>query len=264
MAATKEIVRLAAVGDLHCGKTSHGRFQALFSRAAEEADVLLLCGDLTDYGTPDEARVLARELGSASHIPIVGVLGNHDHESNKMEEVWEILTAAGVTLLDGDTCEFHGLGFAGVKGFAGGFGTRTLRSWGEPSIKAFVREAVEEALKLETGLAKLQTERRIALLHYAPIEETIVGEAREIYPLLGTSRLEDPFNRYPVSMVFHGHAHFGTPEGRTRAGVPVYNVAMPLLLRTAPDRPAFRVVEIRVNEGADERTELDGDVDSPS
>ena len=237
-------MRLAAVGDLHCGKTSQGRFQTLFSRAAEQADVLLLCGDLTDYGLPDEARILARDLAFAADLPIVGVLGNHDYESGKAEEIWEILTQAGVTLLDGDSCEVQGLGFAGVKGFAGGYGARTLRAWGEPSIKAFVREAVEEALKLETGLAKLQTPQRIALLHYAPIEGTVVGEAKELYPLLGTSRLEDPFNRHPVSVVFHGHAHFGTPEGRTRNGVPVYNVAMPLLLRIAPERPPFRIVEV--------------------
>jgi Icc-related predicted phosphoesterase len=239
------MVRLAAVGDLHCSKQSAGRLHDLFGRAAEQADVLLLCGDLTDYGLPEEARILARELsGVAARIPIVAVLGNHDHESGRGEEVWEILTGAGVTLLDGDTCEFHGIGFAGVKGFAGGFGARTLRSFGEPSIKAFVREAVEESLKLETSLAKLQTEQRVALLHYAPIEATIVGEPPEIYALLGTSRLEDPVNRYPVNMVFHGHAHFGSLEGRTRAGVPVYNVAMPLLARTRPELPAFRLVEV--------------------
>ena len=133
----------------------------------------------------------------------------------------------------------------GVKGFAGGFGARTLRSWGEPSIKAFVHEAVEEALKLESGLAKLQTVQRVALMHYAPIEATIEGEARELYPLLGTSRLEDPFNRYPVDMIFHGHAHFGSPTGYTRAGVTVYNVAMPLLQRREPEHPPFRLVELR-------------------
>jgi Icc-related predicted phosphoesterase len=248
-------VRLAAVGDLHCSKSAQGRFQHLFACVAEQADVLLLCGDLTDFGLPDEARILAREVANlAAHIPIVGVLGNHDFESGKAEEVWEILTGAGITLLDGDTCEFHGVGFAGVKGFAGGFGARTLRSFGEPSIKAFVREAVEESLKLETSLANLRTEQRIALLHYAPIEATITGEPPEIYPLLGTSRLEDPFNRYPVSMVFHGHAHFGTPEGHTRAGVPVYNVAMPLLARTAPDLPSFKLVEVRPAEPLQHRS----------
>ena len=241
-----ETIRLAAVGDLHCAKNSKGALQGLFSRAAEQADVLLLCGDLTDYGLPEEARVLARELsGAAAKIPIVGVLGNHDHESGKAEEVWDILCDAGVKMLDGGTCEFHGIGFTGVKGFAGGFGARTLRSWGEPSIKAFVHEAVEEALKLESGLAKLQTVQRVALMHYAPIEATIEGEARELYPLLGTSRLEDPFNRYPVDMIFHGHAHFGSPTGYTRAGVTVYNVAMPLLQRREPEHPPFRLVELR-------------------
>lgn len=246
MDVPNENIRLAAVGDLHCAKGSRGTLQTLFNRAAEQADVLLLCGDLTDYGHPEEAQVLARELRSAAKIPIVAVLGNHDYESGKAEAVCEILSEVGVKMLDGDTCEIHGIGFTGVKGFAGGFGARTLRSWGEPSMKAFVHEAVEEALKLESGLSKLQTPQRVALMHYAPIEATIDGEARELYPLLGTSRLEDPFNRYPVDMIFHGHAHFGTLTGTTRSGVTVYNVAMPLLQRRQPDRPPFRLVELHV------------------
>jgi Icc-related predicted phosphoesterase len=242
----KETIRLAAVADIHCGKSSQGKLEPLFARAAALADVLILSGDLTDYGLPEEAKVLARELACAKKIPILGVLGNHDHESGKASEVSEILCEAGMVVLDGHTCEFHGIGFAGAKGFGGGFGKRMLSPWGELTMKAFVHEAVEEALKLESALAKLRTPQRIAVLHYSPIESTVVGEHREIFPFLGTSRLEDALARHPVSMVFHGHAHHGSMEGRTSKDVPVYNVAMPLLARMRPEEPPFRLVEVRV------------------
>ena len=148
-------------------------------------------------------------------------------------------------LLDGEACEIHGVGFAGVKGFAGGFGPAMLRPWGEPSIKAFVHEAVDEALKLECALGTLRSTHRIALMHYAPIEATVLGEPREIFPYLGTSRLEDSLHRYPVSMVLHGHAHHGSLEGATSRGIPVYNVALPLLQRALPEHAPFRVIELR-------------------
>jgi len=237
-------LRIAAIGDLHCTRASEGAFQPLFGKVGESADVLVLCGDLTDYGTPEEARVLAKELG-ATKIPRVAVLGNHDFESGASAEVARILAdAAGVIVLDGTAVEVLGVGFAGVKGFAGGFGERALQSWGEEPIKAFVRAALDEALKLETALARLRTPGRVALLHYAPIGETVGGEPTEIFPFLGSSRLEEPLNRYRPSVVFHGHAHRGRPEGATAAGVPVYNVALPLLKRIDPDRPPFRVVEV--------------------
>jgi Icc-related predicted phosphoesterase len=245
MATPKDAIRLAALGDLHCRKGMQGRLAAIFERAAEEADVLVLCGDLTDFGTEDEARLLAKELSGAGKMPIVGVLGNHDFESHHERDVRNILTDAGLMLLDGEACEIHGVGFAGVKGFAGGFGPGMLRPWGEPSIKAFVHEAVEEALKLECALGTLRTKHRIALMHYAPIEATVLGEPREIFPYLGTSRLEDSLHRYPVSMVFHGHAHHGALEGVTSRGVPVYNVALPLLQRELPDHAPFRLIELR-------------------
>jgi len=235
-------VRVAAVGDLHCTKASLGALQALFSRIAESADVLVLCGDLTDRGQPDEARLLAKEL-QAVKVPKVAVLGNHDFESDAAGEVTDILTQADVTILDGTVLEVSGVGFAGAKGFAGGFGERALQAWGEEPIKTFVRAAVDEALKLESALAKLRTLSRVVLLHYAPVRDTCDGEPFEIYPFLGSSRLEEPLNRYAASVVFHGHAHRGQPEGKTTGGVPVYNVALPLLQRLYPDRP-FRVVEI--------------------
>ena len=236
-------VRSAAVGDLHCSRTSTGAFQALFARIAESADVLAMCGDLTDRGQAEEARVLAKEL-QALKIPKVAVLGNHDFESETAAEVVEILSASGVSILDGTALEIAGVGIVGAKGFAGGFGERALQAWGEEPIKTFVRSAVEETLKLESALARLRTMGRVVIMHYAPVRDTCDGEPFEIYPFLGSSRLEEPINRYAASVVFHGHAHSGRPEGKTSAGVPVYNVALPLLQRLFPDQPPFRVVEI--------------------
>jgi Icc-related predicted phosphoesterase len=244
MATPKDIVRIAAVGDLHYGRAStHGSLQPLFTQVNDIADIFVLAGDLTDFGLPEEARALAREITGTLKIPAVGVLGNHDYESNQQEEVRAILKDAGIVTLDGDTTEIHGIGFAGVKGFAGGFGRRALGPWGEPIIKNFVHEAVAEALKLETALARLRTRRLIAILHYSPIEQTVEGEPKEIYPFLGCSRLEEPLMHYPVDAVFHGHAHHGQPEGRTHNGSPVYNVSITLMRERSPERP-FHLVEI--------------------
>jgi Icc-related predicted phosphoesterase len=239
-------VRVAAVGDVHCTKTSQGALQPLFQQIGDSADILVLCGDLTDYGLPEEAQVLAKELTTSLKIPVVAVLGNHDFESGQAQEVQRILSDAGVKMLDGDGCEVHGIGFAGVKGFAGGFGDRALRPWGEESMKRFVHEVIDEALKLERAIARLQTAQRIVVLHYSPVQATVEGEAPEIFPFLGSSRLEEPLNHYPVTAIFHGHAHHGSPEGRTQRGVPVYNVALPLLRRLYPDQPPFRVEAIPV------------------
>lgn len=241
------VVRVAAVADLHCTKTSQGAFQPLFARIVESAEVLLLAGDLTDYGQPDEARVLVREL-SVARLPMAAVLGNHDLESGKEAEIEQILADAGVAVLNGDACELMGIGIAGIKGFGGGFGPRALGPWGETIIKQFVHEAVNEALKLEAALARLRTSNLVALLHYSPIQQTVEGEPLEIYPFLGSSRIEEPINRFPVSLVVHGHAHRGQLEGRTKSGAPVYNVSMPLLRRSCPDRPAFRVFEVTVSD----------------
>ncbi|HVL76124.1 MAG TPA: metallophosphoesterase [Noviherbaspirillum sp.] len=236
-------IRFAAVGDIHCTERSSGDLRAFFAQAADASDALLLCGDLTDYGTPEEAHVLAEAL-AAARVPVVAVLGNHDYESGMQDEVRKILCDSGVRVLDGEAVEVHGVGIAGAKGFAGGYGRRALGPWGESIIKEFVQEAIREALKLETALAKLRTDQRIAMLHYSPIEATVQGEPVEIYCFLGTSRLEDPLLRYPVDAVVHGHAHRGTPEGRTVNNIPVYNVAKPLLQRSFPDRPAFRIIEV--------------------
>lgn len=245
MAETQGTVRLAAVSDIHYGKTSQGSLQAVFAQIAASADILLLCGDLTDYGLPEEAEILAQDLALVT-LPIVAVLGNHDYEAGYVDEVRGILADAGVTLLDGDACEIKGVGFAGVKGFGGGFGRGTLGFWGEPAIKQFVQEAIDEALRLESALARLRSQTRIGVLHYAPIQATVEGEPAEIFPWLGTSRLEEPFARYPVDAIFHGHAHSGSPEGRTIGGIPVYNVAMSLLQKRYPDQPPFRILELPV------------------
>lgn len=243
MSASKAVVRIAAVGDIHCTTTSQGMLQPLFAQATEQADVLLLCGDLTDYGQADEAHVLVNELATTT-IPTLAVFGNHDYEAGQPEVVRQILTEAGVKLLDGEACEVAGIGFAGVKGFAGGFGSRMLQAWGEDVVKQFVHEAVEEALKLESALAKLNTPQRVAVLHYSPIQETVEGEPCDILPFLGSSRLEEPLNRFAVAVAFHGHAHHGHLEGQTSSNIPVYNVSMPLLQKHFPDQPAFRLVEI--------------------
>jgi Icc-related predicted phosphoesterase len=249
----KDIVRIAALGDLHYGRTSApGSLQPLFSQINESADILALCGDLTDYGLAEEARAFVKELTPAVKIPIVSVLGNHDYESNQQGEIVHILKDAGVAVLDGETTEIHGIGFAGIKGFAGGFGRRALGPWGEEIIKRFVHEAVDEALKLESALARLRNERLVVLLHYAPIQGTVEGEPCDIYPFLGCSRLEDPITRFPVTAVFHGHAHHGAPEGRTRTNVPVYNVSASLMREIFPDRP-FRILEVGPTQPSPDR-----------
>ena len=246
--AERETIRIAATADLHVRKTSQGSLHPMFSRMTETADVVLLCGDLTDYGDPDEAKILAREITSSLRIPAIGVLGNHDFEAGKQSEVTNILGDAGVTMLDGDSIEIHGVGFAGAKGFAGGFGRRSLGAWGEEIIKRFVHETIEEALKLEAALARLRTPQKIAVLHYAPIQATVEGEPPEIIAFLGSTRLEEPIDRYRVSTVFHGHAHHGSLEGRTKGNATVYNVAAPLLRNKFPEQMPFRLIEVPVSE----------------
>jgi Icc-related predicted phosphoesterase len=250
MDSGRDTLRIAAVADIHVKKTSQGAFQPLFAKATESADVLLLCGDLTDYGTVEEAKILAKEITSSLRIPALAVLGNHDYETGHEKELAQILSDAGVVVLDGDSYEIHGVGFAGVKGFGGGFGRRALGAWGETIIKDFVHETINEALKLEAALARLRTPQKIGVLHYSPIQATVAGEPLEIVAFLGSSRLEEPLDRYRVNAVFHGHAHRGAPEGRTKGNAPVYNVAMPVLAAAFPEQPPFRIIEVPVGEAA--------------
>jgi Icc-related predicted phosphoesterase len=245
-----KVLRVAATSDIHYSKGAHGLMEALFVEASKVADVLLICGDLTDYGYPEEAEILAEDLHRHLKIPALAVLGNHDFEHGNPDDVRRIVEGAGVKVLDGECVEIGGVGFAGVAGFGGGFGSRMLNAWGESMIKAFVQEAVDQAMRLEQALARLHTPQRVALMHYAPIRETVEGENLEVYPFLGSSRLEGPLNRFSVFAAFHGHAHCGQPEGHTTTKVPVYNVAVPLLMKLHPDRLPFRLIEVPVAAAA--------------
>ena len=218
-------LRVAAIGDLHVREDSIAPYREMFAEVATKADVLVLCGDLTNFGKTREAEILADDIKSCA-IPVLGVLGNHDYECGQPEKVCEILHAAGMKVLDEQAVEVGGVGFAGVKGFLGGFGRGELAPFGEPIVKAFVDEAMNEARKLENQLRTLRTDRSVAVLHYSPIEETIEGEPPAIFQYLGSQRLCEPIDRFDhVKAVVHGHAHHGTYEGRTPRGTPVYNVA---------------------------------------
>lgn len=222
--ADKKPVRIAAVADLHVKETGSEPYKDLFTEISAKADILVMAGDLTDLGKRKEAERLATDLRACT-IPVVAVLGNHDYECGAVDEVKEVLKEAGVQLLEGQAVEIAGVGFAGVKGFAGGFGRHMLGSFGEPAIKAMVAESVEETMRLENALRQVRSQRSMVVLHYAPIPETVEGEPKEIYPFLGSSRLAETIDRFPVSAVVHGHAHRGRFEGRTPGGAPVYNVA---------------------------------------
>jgi Icc-related predicted phosphoesterase len=224
-------LRLAAIGDLHVVETHRNPYRALFERISREADVLALCGDLTNFGKTPEAEILAEDL-QVVRIPVVGVLGNHDYECGQPEEVTKILHQAGMRCLEGEPIEVHGVGFAGAKGFIGGFGRYMLSAFGEHEIKSFVQASIEENLKLESSLRMLKTERTVVVLHYSPVEDTVKGEPPEIFPFLGSARLGETIDRFEgVRCVVHGHAHRGAPFGRTPRGVPVHNVARPVLNR---------------------------------
>ena len=241
-------VRIAAVGDFHCGEGDVGAYRDLFARANDEADVLVLPGDLTRRGLPAEMRVVIGELADVK-VPIVAVLGNHDYEANEAVECTAILRGRGVHVLQGDTFELDShVGFAGVKGFMGGYGRAALTAFGEPETKAFVGAALDEVQKLELALRRLATPARVAVLHYAPIAATIAGEPDIIQPFLGTDRLGEPLDRYGATVCFHGHAHSGTFAGATSGGVPVYNVSLPILRREG--MKLYFVYEVPAQEAA--------------
>lgn len=235
-------MRIAATADLHFVPASHTALLDQLSKAREEADVLLLAGDLTNYGLPQEMEPLLNALVRL-RVPTVAVLGNHDYESGKEQELMQMMTAAGIKVLDGTGYERDGVGFAGTKGFIGGFGRGVLTAFGEPEVKAFVKVSIDEALKLERGLSQLRAAKRVVVLHYSPIAATVKGEAPEIFPFLGTSRLAEVIDRHGADLVVHGHAHHGTLDGQTTAGVPVHNVAITLLQAQQPSA-AYRVFDI--------------------
>jgi Icc-related predicted phosphoesterase len=235
-------MRVAAIGDLHVQESDSAPYRELFAEISNHADVLLLCGDLTNFGRTSEAEILAEDIRSCS-VPVLGVLGNHDYECGQPEEVARILHEAGMIVLDEQAHEIDGVGFAGVKGFMGGYGRGELAPFGEPIAKAFVDEAMNEARKLENALRTLRTERSVAVLHYSPIEGTIEGEPPAIFQYLGSQRLCDAIDRFDhVKAVVHGHAHHGTYEGHTPLAKPVYNVAQ-FVVREKFGRP-YALLEI--------------------
>src|SRR5215831_12224172 len=237
MSEGQDSLRVAALGDLHVHQTSTENLQGLFDRISQNADVLALCGDLTNLGMPQEAERLVNDLRSC-RVPVVAVLGNHDYQSGQAEEVKKILRAGKVVLLEEtETFVLKGVGFAGAKGFGGGFGKHMLAPFGEEAIKHFVNEAVNESLRLEVALNSLRTEKTVVVLHYAPIAATVIGEPPEIYPFLGSSRLAETIDHFDVNVVFHGHAHHGTYEGKTTKGTPVYNCCLHLVQKINPEQP---------------------------
>lgn len=234
-------LRIAATADIHYGKHSRGMLHEAFAEISQGADILLFCGDLTDYGLPEEAEQLVADIRASVRVPMIAVLGNHDFESGQSELLCRVLDDAGVNVLNGEAIEVAGVGFAGISGFGGGYGRRMLNAWGEPLIKQFVQESISHAVRLEQALSKLQTDRRIVVLHYSPIRATLEGEDPEIFAFLGSSRLEEPINRFRVTAVFHGHAHNGILDGKTSTGIPVYNVSAPALQKTG--KP-YRIIEL--------------------
>ncbi|CAO5156488.1 putative phosphoesterase, ICC [Frankia sp. AiPs1] len=228
------MIRIAAVGDIHLGVDGPGSFAPVVRDLAGQADVLLLAGDLTQHGQVQEARVVAAEVASAE-LPVLAVLGNHDYHDDSEREITAILADAGVTVLEGTgtVVEIRGfrLGIAGVKGFGGGFAGASCSEFGEPLMKSFVRHSREVAAHLRDALEDLACDMRVAMTHYAPIPETLIGERAEIYPFLGSYHLAEAIDAAGVDLALHGHAHAGSERGSTAGGVPVRNVARPVIGR---------------------------------
>ncbi len=235
-------MRVAALADLHFTPQSYDRIREIMGRVRDEADVLVMAGDLTNYGKPEEMESMLNAVVRL-RIPVVAVLGNHDYESGHETDLVRMMTAEGIKVLDGTAYERDGVGFAGTKGFLGGFGRGVLTAFGEPEVKAFVQAAVNETMKLERALSLLRTPKTVVVLHYAPVPETVIGEPAEIYPYLGSSRLAEVVDRHRANLVVHGHAHHGAPDGKTTGGIPVHNVSLPLLQSQSPPK-AYRVFDV--------------------
>ena len=235
-------MRIAATADLHFTPQSYAKLKEQFEQVRDEADVLVLAGDLTNFGQPEEMEPLLNVLVRL-RLPTIVVLGNHDFESGKETELTRMIISSGIKLLDGSAYERDGVGFAGTKGFVGGFGRGILTAFGEREIKDFVRASSDEALKLERAMSQLRTPKRVVVLHYSPIADTVQGEAPEIFPFMGTSRLAEVVDRHGADLVVHGHAHHGKLEGRTTTGVAVHNVAISLLQAQQPSS-VYRIFDI--------------------
>jgi uncharacterized protein len=235
-------LRVAATADIHAREGDAGRLHALVRDVARDADVLVVGGDLTDLGRLEQAEVLLEAFDDCS-IPVVATLGNHDYESGNAVEISRLLAESRVHLLDRSSVVIDGVGFSGVKGFGGGFDRTLINSFGEEIFKAFVTEGILESEALKNELRGLGTERRVAVLHYAPIRETVEGEPPEIYTVLGTSRLGVALDEGGAVVAFHGHAHNGAFKGETPGGVPVFNVSLPVLEQEELGNPYY-IVEV--------------------
>jgi len=235
-------MRIAATADIHFSPQSYDRIREPMSHVRDEADVLVLAGDLTNYGKPEEMDSLLNALVRL-RIPTIAVLGNHDYESGHQEELMRMMTAEGIKVLDGSSYEREDVGFAGTKGFLGGFGRGVLTSFGEKEVKNFVQAAVDEAMKLERALSQVRAQKRVVVLHYAPVVDTIRGEPPEIFPYLGSARLAEVVDRHGALLVVHGHAHHGAPDGRTTGGVSVHNVALSILQAQNPPS-VYRIFDV--------------------
>lgn len=235
-------VRIAAVADIHVKATDKGVWAEYFRQISKVADIFLIGGDLTFTGDEAEAQVLSEELKNCN-IPVVCVLGNHDHEKGRQKLVRHTIQSDNVHVLDGEFFVYGNLGIAGIKGFGGGFDNHMLSLFGEEAMKVFVKEAVNEALSLDRALNRIEEEheniKKVVLMHYSPIKSTIIGEPEEVFPFLGCSRLEEPLTRYDIAAVFHGHAHKGFSEGVTHNGTRVYNVAWPILQKAGLEIPVL-------------------------
>lgn len=226
------MIRVAAIGDVHFSEEADNRFRDYWSRVHETADVMLIAGDLTTHGEVKQVEILIREL-EVVEIPIVAVLGNHDYHSGQADQVRHELEQRGIITLEGEsiTLTLNGatLGIAGTKGFGGGFAGACGSAFGEPEMKSFIRHTEKLADRLEEQLSLLRADYRIALLHYSPIKETLAGERLEIYPFLGSYLLAEAIDIAGADLVLHGHAHMGQEKGVTARGIPVRNVALPVL-----------------------------------
>jgi uncharacterized protein len=235
-------MRVAALADIHFTPQNYDLIREPLSHVREEADVLVLAGDLTNYGKPEEMESLLNGLVRL-RIPIIAVLGNHDYESGHEQDLIRMMTAEGIKVLDGTGYERDGVGFAGTKGFLGGFGRGVLTSFGEPQIKVFVQAALNGTMKLERAMMQLRAEKRVVVLHYAPIVDTVRGEPEQIFPYLGSSRFSEVVDRHGAKLILHGHAHHGALDGQTTAGIPVHNVSLTLLMAQKPPK-VYRLFEV--------------------
>lgn len=235
-------MKIVALADLHISELSREQAAEVIKTASRAGEVLVIAGDITENGTLEEAGMFAQMVNEIK-VPVIAVLGNHDYEQEQQDEIKDLLSQAEVKVLDGNSVEINGVGFAGTKGFGGGFDDLQLSPWGERAVKAFVNESVREMLKLESALNRLPNGKKVVITHYAPIKETVSGEPEAIHPFLGSSRLASPVNSLKAMVCFHGHAHHGCHQGKTSTGIPVYNVSLPVLKQAGIKTP-YLIYEI--------------------